>query len=409
MKIKAFRALRPAEDMVEQVASVPYDTIDSREARELADGKPYSFLHVIRPEIDLPEGIDVHDDSVYAMAAENFKKFQADGALIREETSCLYLYRQKMGEHIQRGVVACCNVESYDNNLILKHEKTRQDKEDDRTMHVKTLEANAGPIFLTYRDSSSIDELIAAVEQEVPLYDIVSSDGVGHTVWRITDASTLIEAFESVPCTYIADGHHRSAAAARTAREMAAVNPNHTGNEEYNWFQTVLFPATQLNILPYNRSVHDLNGLSEAEFMTAVQSKFNVEETGETVPSGACAVNMYIGGKWYSLTWDLPQSDDPVEALDVSYLQNNLLSPILGIDDPRTSTRIDFVGGIRGTGALTKLVDAGKGAVAFSMAPVSVEQMMDIADADRIMPPKSTWFEPKLRSGLLVHTLGEES
>jgi len=409
MKIKAFRALRPAKDMVEQVASVPYDTINSDEARELADGKPYSFLHVIRPEIDLPDGIDVHDDSVYAKAAENFEKFQADKALIREDCPCLYLYRQKMGKHVQRGLVACCNVQEYDNSLILKHEKTRQDKEDDRTLHVKTLEANAGPVFLTYRDSTSIDALIATVEQKKPLYDIISADGVGHTVWRVSDSAPLIKAFEAVPCTYIADGHHRSAAAARTAREMAAANPNHTGNEEYNWFLTVLFPATQLNILPYNRSVHDLNGLSEAEFMTAIQSKFRVEKTDKTVPSGACAVNMYIAGKWYALTWDVPQSDDPVEALDVSYLQNNLLSPVLGIDDPRTSTRIDFVGGIRGADALTKLVDSGKGAVAFSMCPVSVDQMMDIADADRIMPPKSTWFEPKLRSGLLVHTLGEDA
>lgn len=408
MKIKAFRALRPAEDKVEQVASVPYDTINSDEARELATGKPYSFLHVIRPEIDLPSGIDVHDESVYAKAAENFVKFQEDGALIREETPCIYLYRQKMGEHIQRGVVACCHVDSYDSNLILKHEKTRQDKEDDRTLHVKTLQANAGPIFLTYRDSESIDEQIAAVEQQPPLYDIVSEDGVAHTVWKIADSNALVAAFEAIPCTYIADGHHRSAAAARTAREMAAANPNHNGTEEYNWFLTVLFPATQLNILPYNRSVHDLNGLSETEFMNALKENFNVTETNQDTPTTACAVNMYIGGKWYALTWDIPQNADPVKALDVSYLQDNLLSPVLGIDDPRTSTRIDFIGGIRGTSALTDAVDSGRGAVAFSMCPVSVNQMMDIADADRIMPPKSTWFEPKLRSGLLVHTLGED-
>lgn len=408
MKIKAFRALRPAEDMVEQVASVPYDTINSDEARDLAKGKPYSFLHVIRPEIDLPVDIDVHDDSVYAKAAENFQKFQNDGALVREENPCLYLYRQKMGEHVQRGLVTCCNVGEYDNNLILKHEKTRQDKEDDRTLHVKTLEANAGPIFLTYRDNNKIDALISDIEEQKPLYDIVSSDGVGHTVWRIPETSPLIDAFDDIPCTYIADGHHRSAAAARTAREMAAANPAHTGNEEYNWFLAVLFPAAQLNILPYNRAVHDLNGLSEDDFMAAINDKFKIKETSETNPTGACAVNMYIGGKWYALTWDTPTNDDPVKSLDVSYLQDNLLAPVLGIDDPRTSTRIDFVGGIRGTEALTKSVDSGKSAVAFSMFPVSVDQMMDIADADKIMPPKSTWFEPKLRSGLLVHTLAEE-
>jgi uncharacterized protein (DUF1015 family) len=405
LKIKSFAALRPAADKVEQVASVPYDTINSSEARALAEGKPYSFLHVIRPEIDLPPEIDIHDDAVYAKAAENFKKFQDDGALIREDKPCLYLYRQKMGDHIQHGIVACCHVDAYDNNLILKHEKTRQDKEDDRTCHVKTLRANAGPIFLTYRDSSTIDQLAAQVENSSPLYDIVSEDGVGHTVWKIADSSDLVKAFERVPCTYIADGHHRSAAAARTAREMAAANPNHTGNEEYNWFMTVLFPATQLKILPYNRAVHDLNGLSKDDFLTAVAKNFRISKDGQPAPQGARQVSMYLDGKWYSLSWDMPEDADPVKALDVSYLQDKLLAPLLGIDDPRTSTKIDFIGGIRGTEALTEAVDSDRAAVAFSMYPVSVEQMMDIADAGKIMPPKSTWFEPKLRSGLLTHTL----
>ena len=405
MKIRAFRALRPASDKVEQVASVPYDTINSDEARELAVGRPWSFLHVIRPEIDLPRECDVHDDAVYDKGAENFRRFQDEGALVREEAPCLYLYRQRMGEHVQRGIVSCCHVDAYDQNRILKHEKTRQDKEDDRTRHVKSLMANAGPIFLTYRDSESVDQLVDEVERQEPLYHIESPDGVVHTVWRIARSEAMITAFESVPCAYIADGHHRSAAAARTARELRDANANHTGDEEYNWFLTVLFPATQLQILPYNRSVHDLNGLTEAELLVAVRARFRVTEMVPATPSQPRQVSMYLGGKWYGLSWDAPDVDDPVAALDVTYLQDHLLAPVLGIDDPRTSDRIDFVGGIRGPEELERLVDSGKGAVAFSMFPVMVDQMMDIADADRIMPPKSTWFEPKLRSGLLVHTL----
>ncbi len=405
MKIRAFRALRPASDKVEQVASVPYDTINSDEARELAVGRPWSFLHVIRPEIDLPRECDVHDDAVYDKGAENFRRFQDEGALVREEAPCLYLYRQRMGEHVQRGIVSCCHVDAYDQNRILKHEKTRQDKEDDRTRHVKSLMANAGPIFLTYRDSESVDQLVDEVERQEPLYHIESPDGVVHTVWRIARSEAMITAFESVPCAYIADGHHRSAAAARTARELRDANANHTGDEEYNWFLTVLFPATQLQILPYNRSVHDLNGLTEAELLVAVRARFRVIEMVPATPPQPRQVSMYLGGKWYGLSWDSPDVDDPVAALDVTYLQDHLLAPVLGIDDPRTSDRIDFVGGIRGPEELERLVDSGKGAVAFSMFPVMVDQMMDIADADRIMPPKSTWFEPKLRSGLLVHTL----
>jgi uncharacterized protein (DUF1015 family) len=407
MKIQAFRALRPAGDRVEQVASVPYDTINSDEARELAEGKPWSFLHVIRPEIDLPVGCDVHADAVYEKAAENFKHFQDESVLIREDEPALYVYRQQMGDHVQSGIVACCHVDAYDQNEIRKHEKTRQDKEDDRTRHVKTLRANAGPIFLTYRDELVIDDLVAKTKNQAPLYHITSQDGVIHTVWRVDDAAAVSTAFEHVPCSYIADGHHRSAAAARTAHEMRDANPNHTGDEEYNWFLAVLFPATQLKILPYNRCVHDLNGLTEKDFLAAVKREFGVSESGQPLPAGSCQASMYLGGKWYGLSWTHPGTEDSVSALDVSALQDRLLAPILGIDDPRTSTRIDFVGGIRGADELEKLVDSGRGAVAFSLCPVQVGQMMDIADADRIMPPKSTWFEPKLRSGLLVHTLGE--
>jgi uncharacterized protein (DUF1015 family) len=407
LKIQAFRALRPAPRNVDEVASVPYDTINTDEARELAAGKPSSFLHVIRPEIDLPPECDVHDAAVYAKAAENFQRFQDSGVLLREEAPCLYLYRQQMGAHIQCGVVACCHVDAYDQNRILKHEKTRQDKEDDRTLHVKALRANAGPIFLTYRDSETIDSLVEGVESQESLYHIESPDGVIHTVWRIAEDSEFRAAFDAVPCAYIADGHHRSAAAARTAREFGAANPNHTGQEEYNWFLSVLFPSSQLQILPYNRSVHDLNGLTDAAFLVEVRRQFRVSDLVEPVPAEACHACMYLGGKWYGLSWDAPDGGDPVSALDVSYVQDNLLAPVLGIEDPRTSERISFVGGIRGTDELERLVDSGQGAVAFSMHPVSVDQVMDIADADRIMPPKSTWFEPKLRSGLLVHTLDE--
>lgn len=413
MKIRAFQALRPAVERVDEVASVPYDTINRDEARISAEGKPWSFLHIIRPEIDLAPDTGLYADAVYAKAAESFQAFRDAGVLIREAEPSLYLYRQHMGTHVQRGIVACCHVEAYDEHQILKHEKTRQDKEDDRTRHVKTLKANTGPVFLTYRDNEAIDRLVEQVEREAPLYDITASDDVRHTVWRIADTAALEAAFGKVPCAYIADGHHRSAAAARTARELRAANPNHTGNEEYNWFLAVLFPATQLQILPYNRAVHDLNGLTEAAFLSAVRKSFRVIESVDPQPSEPHCASMYLGGRWYGLTWDSPNADDPVAALDVSYLQDMLLRPILGIDDPRTSDRIDFVGGIRGPRELERLVDKGRGAVAFSMYPVQVGQMMDIADADRIMPPKSTWFEPKLRSGLLSHTLdvfqGKES
>jgi len=405
MRIRAFKAIRPSPELVERVASVPYDTVNTEEARSLAAGNPLSFLHVIRPEIDLPPGVNIHDDSVYAKGAENFREFIADGVLFPEDEPSLYIYQQKMGEHIQVGVVACCNIDDYESNLILKHEKTRKDKEDDRARHILTLNANAGPVFLTYKDNDAIDAIVNEVRGQPPLFDLVAPDGIGHTVWRLTGDVSLAEAFASVPVVYIADGHHRSAAAARAAVEKRRTNRNHNGDEEYNWFLTVLFPATQLKILPYNRSVHDLNGMTEAEFLAAVRERFAVTEGVSSEPSGPRRVSMYLGGRWYGLCWEDVPGADPVSALDVSYLQANLLSPLLGIDDPRTSDRIDFVGGIRGADGLAALVDAGKGAVAFSMYPVNVDQMIAIADADSIMPPKSTWFEPKLRSGLLVHML----
>jgi uncharacterized protein (DUF1015 family) len=406
LKIKAFAALRPPVEIVHLVASVPYDTVDTEEARKLADGNPCSMLRISRPEIDFPKGADIYAEHVYERAAENFSKFQEENILIREQKPYVYVYRQKMGNHLQRGIVTCCHIDDYINNVIRKHEKTRQDKEDDRTRHVKVLKANTGPVFLAYRDVPAIDKIVASVEKQKPLYDLVAPDGISHTVWRVeSDSDKLIAEFEKVPVCYIADGHHRAAAAARAGLEMRKANNSHNGMEEYNWFLAVLFPAGQLRILPYNRIVADLNGMTESNFMDAIKKRFKVSINVSADPPATCNASMYLGKKWYGLSWEASKTKDPVSALDVSYLQNNLLDPLLGIKDPRTDRRIEFVGGIRGTGELVKRVDSGKGMVAFSMYPVTVEQMMAIADAGSVMPPKSTWFEPKLRSGLLIHTL----
>ncbi|OVE75936.1 hypothetical protein BVX97_02905 [bacterium E08(2017)] len=404
MRIKSFRAWRPSADLAEQVASVPYDTVNTAEAAELADGRPWSFLRIVRPELELPEGTDVYSDAVYERAANNFRKFQDERVLIQEEEPSIYVYRQIMGDHSQTGVVACSHVEDYENDLIKKHEKTRPAKEDDRTRHVKTLNANAGPVFLTYRADAAIDAIVSKIENGDPLYDITAPDGVRHTVW-LADGSELEEAFKSVGEFYIADGHHRAAAAARAGRELRDNNPDHDGKEEYNWFLTVLFPSDQLNILAYNRCVRDLNGLEKDAYLTALRDTFTVVEGAEPVPSRPESAAMYLDGKWYGLTWELSGTESPVDELDAAYLQENLLEPVLGIENPRTDERIDFIGGIRGVAELERLVDSGEWAVAFSMYPCGVEQMMAIADAGEIMPPKSTWFEPKLRSGLLVHTL----
>ena len=405
MQIKPFAALRPAPEKAAAVASVPYDVVDTAEARALADGNPDSFLHVSRPEIDLPTDVDIHDDRVYAQGLKAFKAFQADGVLGREAAERFYVYRQIMGAHSQTGVVACCSIDDYAGDIIRKHEKTRKDKEDDRTRHCLELNANSGPVFLTYRDTAALDALVAAVQKGAPLYDFIAVDNIRHTVWRVEgDAGAWVEAFAQVPLAYVADGHHRAAAAYRSGQQRRAENPAHTGAEEYNWFLAVLFPETQLRILPYNRCVADLNGLTAEAFLQKVKAVFKTEPVTGADPAGPREVRMYFAGAWYRLAWDEFDAD-PVGRLDVSVLQDRLLAPVLGIDDPRTNTRISFVGGIRGTGELTKRVDAGRDAVAFAMYPVTVAQMMDIADAGQIMPPKSTWFEPKLRSGLLVHTL----
>lgn len=405
MRIHPFEAVRPREDLAGKIAAPPYDTLDTAEARVLAEGNPHSFLHINRSEIDLPPGTDLYDPAVYAKAKENYERFKAEGWMLREDRPLMYLYAQTMGTHTQLGLVCTCHIDDYINNLIKKHELTRKDKEDDRTRHTSTVNANVGPVFLAYRDMAAINTFFANVVQNAPTYDVVANDGVRHQVWLLEDVKSTMALFEQIPVTYIADGHHRSASAVRVGAERRAANPAHTGDEEYNWFLAVLFPASQLQILPYNRAVQDLNGLSAEEFMAKVKSIFDVQETDVKSPKEPCRVSMYLNKKWYALCWRKPEGADPVGCLDVSVLQNKLLAPILGIDDPRTSKRINFIGGIRGPQELEKLVDQDGYAVAFSMYPTTVDQLMDIADAGQIMPPKSTWFEPKLRSGLLVHDL----
>jgi len=405
MHIKPFSALRPPPDQAAAIAAPPYDVVDTAEARLIAEGNPKCFLRIARAELELPENTDPYSGAVYQRAADNMALFKSNGWLAPAPTPALYVYRLEKDSHAQSGVVTCCHVKDYDENRIKRHEKTRQYTEDDRARHVDETNANTGPVFLTYRDEARIDELVQAVQQNKPLYDFTAVDGVRHTVWEVRETGGLQEAFLAVPSLYVADGHHRAASAARVARLRRDRNPRHTGDEEYNWFLTVLFPAGQLRILPYNRVVMDLNGLDVSAFLREVESRFHVTKTDDPRPATRRHVCMYVNGAWHALSWDADGSDDPVANLDVSVLQDRLLNPVLGIGDPRSDPRIAFVGGIRGIGALEKRVDSGKAAVAFSMHPVTINQLLDVSDADRIMPPKSTWFEPKLRSGLLVHEL----
>jgi len=384
---------------------VPYDVVDREEAAALAEGNPYSLLHVDRAEIDLPPETDPYSDAVYAKALENFLRLQKEGALIRETSRVVYLYQQIMGNHAQTGIAALCHIDDYENNLIKKHEKTRKDKEDDRTRLIATLSADTGPVFLTYRDEAAIDRFVNEAKRDAPLYDFTAPDGIRHTVWRLEHSGEVVDDFCRVPCAYVADGHHRTASAVRVGKERRAANARHTGNEEYNWFLAVLFPASQLRILPYNRCVRDLNGRTEEEFLAGLKAGgFLVEKAGDAMPPGPGEVRMCLGGNWRRVAWTPDAGADPIARLDVTVLQERVLGPLLGIDDPRTSKRIEFIGGIRGTGELERRVKEGRAAVAFSMYPTTVEQLMEIADAGAIMPPKSTWFEPKLRSGLFIHT-----
>ncbi len=405
-QIKPFCAYRPKAGLAEKVASVPYDVINTREARQLAEGNPHSFLHVGRPEIDLPEGIDEHEDKVYATGVANLKKFIAEGTLVHDDKPCLYIYQQKMGDHVQAGLVCLCSVKEYEKDLIKKHEYTRKDKEDDRTRHVTEQNANAEPVFLTYRAVPYIDHVVDTVRKDAPDYDIVTPDGIGHTVWTVRDEvmiGELVAFFNGVPALYIADGHHRTAAAIRYGQARRAATPNPTGDESFESFMAVVFPHNQLKIMDYNRVVKDLNGLSPEQFLAKVGEKFDIAPAAQPQPEKAASFGMFFQGKWHRLTAKAGSfpATDPVKSLDVSILQDNLLNPILGIQDPRTDKRIDFVGGIRGTQELEKRVNEGY-AVAFAMFPTSLDQLMAVSDAGQIMPPKSTWFEPKLRSGLLV-------
>ncbi|MBP7949773.1 MAG: DUF1015 domain-containing protein [Verrucomicrobiales bacterium] len=405
MKLKAFLGLLPRQEFVTEVAAVPYDVVDTREARELAAGHPLNLLHVDRAEIDLPNDADPYGDAVYETAQRNFQRLIAEGVLVRETSQSIYLYQQEMNGRRQTGVLAACSVQDYADDIIRKHEKTRKVKEDDRTRLVDALSAHTGPIFLTFRDQEPIQALIDATLRNTPHFDFTAADGVAHRLWRVEDPGAFVTAFGQVPLAYVADGHHRSASAWRVGTQRAAANPHHDGSEDYNWFLGVLFPASHLQILPYNRLVLDLNGHTAAGLLEQILAAgFSVTPAAAPTPDRPGNVHLYLGGTWHRIGWDAASISDPVKSLDVSVLQDRILAPLLGIDDPRTNDRIEFVGGIRGTAELERRVDSGAAAAAFSLFPVTVEQLMAIADAGEIMPPKSTWFEPKLRSGLVIQT-----
>jgi len=414
VKIKGFKGVRPKKELAEKIASRPYDVLNSEEARVEAKGNPYSFLHIVKSEIDLPKNINHYDEKVYLKAAGNLKSFINNGWLIQEKNEAIYIYRQIMESHVQYGIVAAASVQDYLDGKIRIHELTREVKEKDRINNVKYTNANTGPVFLTYRTQEKIDVIVERIAtQNKPEYDFTAEDGIKHTLWIVKeeqDINQFISLFEKIPYTYVADGHHRSKSAAMVGEIRRKKNRNHTDKEEYNWFLAVLFPHNQLKILDYNRVVKDLNKLSESDFFEKVREKFEIEEVAsqkEARPSRANYFGMYLNHKWYILKAKPGSFDhnDPVLSLDISILQNNLLTPILGIGDPRKDERIDFVGGIRGLDELEKRVNSGEMAVAFALYPTSIGQLMAIADAGKLMPPKSTWFEPKLRSGLIIHLL----
>lgn len=409
---KPFRGYRPPADIASNLASRPYDVLNSSEAREEAGDNPYCFLRVVKPEVELPEGIDLYSQEVYDKASANFKAFIDRGYLIQDKKRHFYIYAQRWEGKTQYGIVGCAGVDDYIDGVIKKHELTRPDKEEDRMKHVRALNANAEPVFFTYKAEKRIDAIVHQQTESDPVYDFVAEDGVGHQFWVVEDDDLIVELeqlFSGVPAFYVADGHHRTAAAALVGNEKRKNNPSHSGKEEYNLFMAVLFPDEQLTIIDYNRVVKDLNGLSKDDFLTHLEKHFMLEKKGEAShkPRQLHEFGMYLDGEWYALyakegTYD---DKDPIGVLDVSILSKLILDNLLGIKNLRTDKRIDFVGGIRGLGELEKLVDSGEMAVAFALYPVTMKQLMAIADTGNIMPPKTTWFEPKLRSGLVVHTL----
>lgn len=413
-KVKPFRGVRPPKELVTQVASRPYDVLNSEEARKESEGNEKSLYHIIKPEIDFEPGTDEHDPRVYDKAVENFKAFQQKGWLVQDDKEHYYIYAQTMNGRTQYGIVLAANVEDYMTGKIKKHELTRRDKEEDRMKHVRINNANIEPVFFAFPDNKVLDEVIKTVTKEKPEYDFVAEDGFGHHFWVISDEKIIkeiTEEFAKIPYLYIADGHHRTAAAALVGNEKAKANPNHTGNEEYNYFLAVAFPASHLKIIDYNRVVKDLNGLTPSQFLDKVREHFDVEEKGTEnyAPAKLHNFSLYLDGKWYSLTAKAGtyNDNDPIGVLDVTISSDLILRDILGIQDLRSDKRIDFVGGIRGLGELKRRVDSGEMKMALALYPVSMKQLMDIADSGNIMPPKTTWFEPKLRSGLVIHKLDD--
>lgn len=410
---RPFKGFRPKAEHVDKIASRPYDVLNSEEAKQEVKGNPHSFLHVVKPEVDLPDDIDLHSEPVYNKAAQNMQRLIDEGMFVQDEKPMYYIYAQTMWGKTQYGLVGCSGVEDYMNGVIKKHELTRPDKEEDRMNHVRYTNANAEPVFFAYKDNPKIDEIVANTIQTKPAYDFTTEDQVGHHFWVISnqnDVATIQQTFDKeVPEQYVADGHHRTAAAGLVGNEKKKNNPNHTGNEEYNFFMAVLFPESQLRIIDYNRVVKDLNGNTPAQFVEKLKASFDIQLKGEHEykPTNMRNFSMYLDGQWYSLTAKSGTFDDsnPVDALDVTILTKHVLTPHLGIEDLRRDKRIDFVGGIRGLGELKRRVDSGEMKAAFALYPVTMQQLMDIADNNQIMPPKTTWFEPKLRSGLVFHKL----
>ena len=410
--LKAFKGIRPVKDKVSLVASRPYDVMTSEEARVEAGDNIYSFLHVVKPEIDLPEDLDHYAPQVYQKAKDNFAKLLKDGIFFQDQEECLYIYQLTMNGRKQTGIVGCASVDDYLNNVIKKHELTRPDKEEDRKNHVRVANMNAEPVFFAYLHEKKLDDITNKITSTTPEYDFITEDEIHHEFWIVKDTYTIkniLDLFAKMPATYVADGHHRTAAAALVGKERRDKNPNHTGKEEYNYFLAVHFPDNQLQIMDYNRVVKDLNGLNEMQLLDKIAENFELEnhEDEEYRPNALHNFGMYLNGQWYSLTAKpgTYNDSDPIGVLDVTILSEKILAPIFNIKDLRTDKRIDFVGGLRGLGELEKRVDSGEMKVAFALYPVTMKQLIDIADTNNIMPPKTTWFEPKLRSGLVVHSL----